>query len=758
MASAIFFGGRRINIPGAYSVIDASALAGLAPGAVGIVALLGEAEGGKPLSVESEFSDATRPETILKRYRSGDLRHAGQFCFAPSTDPAIPGGAQRIVGVKVNPALQSSRTLYDGQLVPIASVDLLSRDWGLFTSQISIEVEAGTNLGKKYTVVFEDKTEIFDDVGASPVLDVIYANLGSGYDNVDVTNTATQFRGAAVKQSKGKLADITQPAAGVLTIVSSNALDITQLVTLYGFNGLDQPIKETLALNGTTPVVGAVVFAGLTGVRMDTAAAGTVTITDVGLFTNATLTTGILSQGLNLLGPNAPAAGVVTIADLTADQPGQLVMVRGLDANGIEVVERFYLATAFTTPVVGTQVFSAIIQMELGFAANANTIQMDVLAFLTSHATFKTTRQVADRLNTLPGFTANSLRRNTFKMVDLDYDPTAQDCQGTLVNIYADLMDFIENMNTRSLYISATRNAAPGALPPANTAGPLYLTGGTEGTTTIAQWQTAINLLKKRRVNIIVPMTNDPAVHALLAFHLIERAGKLRSEANGYIGIGTNAGAGEAKAKIKSQIQLLNTRHISALSQEAKMNNPDTGEAVFYPPHFFGVIAAGMQAGSPIGEPLTHKRPFVSDIRNDNSWSIEDDTEELIDAGLMMAEKVDGVGIRFIRSVTTHLDDDNVVFTEMSANESANTAIFELRRQLELRIGQRGLGGTVANIKGLTYDTLERLVKDEIIVAYKSVSVEQIGDTFPISVEIAPILPINFIPVTVHLVAIRTAA
>jgi hypothetical protein len=244
----------------------------------------------------------------------------------------------------------------------------------------------------------------------------------------------------------------------------------------------------------------------------------------------------------------------------------------------------------------------------------------------------------------------------------------------------------------------------------------------------------------------------------LLAFHLIERAGKLRSEANGYLGVGTNGGAGETKANIKAQIQLLNTRHLSVLSQEVKRSDPDTGESVFYPPHFFGVIAAGMQAGSPIGEPLTRKRPFVSDVRNDNSWSVEDDAEEMIDAGLMMAEKVDGIGIRFVRSVTTHLDDDNVVFTEMSANESANTAIFELRRQLDLRIGQRGLSGSLASIKGLVYDTLERLVKDEIIVAYKSVSVEQIGDTFPVSVEIAPILPINFIPVTVHLVAVRTAA
>ena len=346
MASAIFFGGRRINIPGAYSVIDASALAGLAPGAVGIVALLGTAEGGKPLTVDSAFSDATRPETVLKRYRSGDLRTAGQFCFQPSTDPAIPGGCQRLVGVKVNPATQSALTLYDDQVIPVAAADLLSADWGLFTSQTSIEVANGTNLGKKYTVVFEDKTEIFDDVGASAVLDVLYTSLGIGYNQVNVLNTATQFRGAALKTTNGGDNEITQPvASGVLTIVSSNAGDTTQLVTIYGFDGANVPFKETLALNGTTPVNGAVAPYRVTGVGMSATAVGTVSVTDPGPNPIASLAPGITAQGLILRGANAPAAGVVTITELSADQPGQAVIVRGLDVNGIEVAEWFDMTT-----------------------------------------------------------------------------------------------------------------------------------------------------------------------------------------------------------------------------------------------------------------------------------------------------------------------------------------------------------------------------------------------------------------------------
>ena len=150
-----------------------------------------------------------------------------------------------------------------------------------------------------------------------------------------------------------------------------------------------------------------------------------------------------------------------------------------------------------------------------------------------------------------------------------------------------------------------------------------------------------------------------------------------------------------------------------------------------------------MQAGSAIAEPLTRKRPLVTDIRQDASWTVEDNIESLIDSGLMVYEKVDNVGIRCVRSITTHLADDNAVFTEMSANESANTAIFEFRTRLDRKIGQRGLSGTVAAIKGLSSGILGELIDDEIIVAHRSLQVEQIGDVFPVSVEMSPVLPIN---------------
>ncbi|MCH9837361.1 hypothetical protein K0U83_16985 [bacterium] len=757
MATAIYFNGRRINIPQAATKIDASALASVSPSAVGIVALVGTAEGGKPLTVDETFSDHSNPASVIDTYRSGDLRTAGQLAFNPSADDAVPGGAQKVVAVKVNPATQSTATLPDA--AGVDSVDLTSSDYGQFTEQINISVAAGTTAGKKLSIVFEDTTEVIDNVGGTSIFTALYTPGAAGYSACTGEISSTAFTAAAVKGPDAGLttqrsADI--PAPGVFNVASSNAGDTTQAVTLFGLNAANLAISETVLLNGTTAVQGTTSFYKVLGASLSAAAAGTVTISDFPVTTTLfALAPATVIRGL-LLTTNTPVEGVCTVAidvDTAVD-----VVVRGLSSAGADIAERFDMTAGATTPVVGTVQFSKITQIELGDVAAARSIVINCNAARTLHSVFPTVQKVVDRLNSADGFTAAATVSNptTFLMTDADYAPSLT-LIGSAAGFFADLFAVVTAINGSSNLMTAARNAS-GVAVPANTVGPVFLSGGVEGTPTITEWTAAINLLKKRRVNIIVPLSRDPAVHSVLLSHLVYRAGAGRSEANGYVGIGTAGGAGETLANIKTQIQALSTRHISAISQEFQRNDFDTGLATFYPPYMLAAEAAGMQAGSAIGEPLTRKRPIALDLRNDASWSVEDDASELIDAGAMIAEKVDGLGIRWVRSITTHLADDNVVFTEMSANEAANFCVFELRNALETKVGQRGLAGSAAALKGLANAVLSRLVDDEIIVAYRSLQVDQVGDVFPVSVEVAPVLPINFIPITVHLVAVKIAA
>ena len=753
MATAIFFNGRRLNIPQAVSKVDASALAAVSPAAVGVIALIGTAEGGAPLSVKESESDATQPGKVQDRYRSGDLRTAGLFAFEPSQDELVPGGASKEILVKVNPATQAGTSLPDDNSAD--ALDITSKDWGLFTNQVNLEVAPGTTDGKLYTVVFEGNAESFDNVGGEAIMDVLYTPGAEGYDTMTALINATNFIASATKAVTGleneRSADI--PAPGVLDVVSSAGGDTTQTLIAYGLDGSGDLVTDTISLNGATNAQGTVSFTKVLACRLSAAAVGTITVSNFPVTTTLfSLAPAVLTRGL-LDVTNGPAAGVATVS-IDVDDASDVVLI-GTTSAGASANEVFDM-TSGTTPVVGTVALASIATVLLGDTPAARTVAISINAALTTHAEFTTIAKVVDRLNTLAGFTANALVSNytTFLMVDADYHVAparpAISLIGAAGDFFADLYFAAKTLTEQSQYVNAAR-APAGSLPPANTAAPVYLIGGGEGTTTITEWQAAFKLLEKRRYNILVPLSRDPAVHSLALTHLLAKNGRLKSEANGYVGIGKADGAGETRSELQSQIQALNTRHLAAVSQEVERFDPLTGEATWYPPYILAAIAAGMQAGSAIAEPLTRKIMIATDIRNDPTWDVDDDGSDLIDRGLMMAEKVDGVGIRWLRSITTYLADDNLAFTEVSSNESLITFLYEFRTALDKKIGNRGLPGTVGQIKSLASGVADRLVDEEKIFAHRALQIEQIGDVFPVSIEVALINPVNFIPITVHL-------
>jgi hypothetical protein len=755
MPSSVYFGGRNIVVPGAYSVIDASQLQSTSISSTGIVALVGTAEGGVPLTVDKTY-DLSNPQKAQKQYRSGDLRTASLFAFDPSLDEAVPGGAQMIVPVKVNPATQSIATLADALAAP--SVDLTSVDYGLFTSQINLSVAAGTDRGKLITITFEDVVETFDDVGGLPAFSALYTPSTGGYTTALARVTSTAFIVDATKTATGLVAQRTAniPAPGALRYVSSNAGDTTQSVTVYGLSGTT-PVSETKVLNGVTPVQGTQSFSKVLGTVMSAAAVGTVLVTDSVIPTTLfSLAPAVLTRGVVLL-TNSPVADTTIAVSIDVNAAND-VAVFGLSTTGAIIGDRFDM-TAGTTPVVSADNFRTLSVLCLGDIAGARTITVAARAVSAATATFKTVQRLVDRLNALAGFTATALAvdAGTELVSTLDYSTAVSLL--TTATFSDDLERFIEALNNGSAMVRAARHAGA-SLVPANTASDVYLSGGIEGVVTINQWQAALDLLKKRRVTQIVVLSRDPAIEALLRTHLVWRAGQGRSEANGYVAFGKVDGTGETQANIRTQLQALNTRHLSGVAQECQRFDPLTGEATWYPPYMFDAIAAGQQAGAPVGEPLTHKLINVLDIRNDSTWDVENDQDSLIRAGLMIAEKVDGIGIRWIRSITTYTQDDNVVFGEVSANAADDTAIFEFRRRMERKVGTAGIRGSVGVLKSLALGVLEELVLDGILFSYRpeTLVIEQIGDAFPVSVEWAPVTPISFILVTAHLFIARAAA
>lgn len=769
MPSSIFFSGRLISVPGAYSKVDASGLEQIGLNATGIVAVVGEAVGGIPASAITTLDDyiqVSKPETARSIFRSGPLREVADMLFAPSNDADIPGGAVKVIAMKVNPATQSSATLANSYA---DSLTLTSEDYGAFTSQINISIADGTNQGKLVTITFEDSVEAGDDIGGDVMFKIKYVKPTGGWDTMTAEVASDgDIVCDATRDVAGLDSEITaQPAsASVMTVVSSNAADTTQQIIIYGLDGTGAAVSESITLTGTTSKDGSQSFAKVLGARIVGTTLGTVTVSDDDPATILTIAAGANgSAGLaSAAAMYVSNSAITVVADGTTTKNAMII---GVNATGAVQLEKFVLTG--TTAVVGTASFSEISYIAVGEVEAARTLTWSAEAARADSTVQTNLQKAADFFNAkydavaVGGFVFTlETGLTTLLLSDLDVTTGAGGAVSCLSptepSFYADLYAIITWINTNSSLVTAAK--ASGALggAPSNTTSDVFLSGGVEGTSTFTDWQNALNKLKDIYVNSIVVLTGDPAVHAALSSHCNYMCGIGRKERDGFVGLMNTALTDvPTKTEAKSQIIDLNTRHIRAFAQAIERYNTD-GDREEFPTYYHAAIAAGMQAGSPIGTSLTFKYENILNFRQDSTWNPIDDAEEMIQAGLCFCEYVDGVGRRIVRNITTHLSSNNIAFSEGSVNEAVNYACYTLRTNLERAVGKQGFAGTINATKGEAIGTLGLLKDENIIIASRSLAVDLAVDVLEVSVEIAPIIPINFVPTTIHLVTVAQTA
>jgi len=105
MSQRVLFAGAVLTRPGAATKIDASGFTNFVLSGVGVVGLVGEADGGQP-QVLKTFKNGAQAKSY---YRSGPLVEAAQIAFQPSADPRIQTGASLVVCVKVNNSIAASQ-------------------------------------------------------------------------------------------------------------------------------------------------------------------------------------------------------------------------------------------------------------------------------------------------------------------------------------------------------------------------------------------------------------------------------------------------------------------------------------------------------------------------------------------------------------------------------------------------------------------------------------------------------------------------
>lgn len=862
MATTLFFQGRVTATPGSYSITDPSALETAGLSAKGIVALLGTAEGGIPVTAGMEAADfmiATRPEHVRKLFAAGDLREAGAMLYDASSDSDIQGSPQKVIFMKTNQSTPSSITLSNA----LGQVGIVtSEDYGAATGQIAIS-QATASPGKTLSVVKADQTETATNIGGNNVLNLEYIpSPGLGWETMVAQVVSSGIRAIGTRTDVGEvdqLAAITLATAGTKVTVTATTADANKTATIYGLDTSNIPQRETLTLiNGT--VIGNKTWNRVDGCAMSATPAGAVTIKEA---TGAVLLITQTGQQYRGVIPTATmfVAGQPLSLVLDSGSSTPEVVIWGRNAAGVTISERVVLTGSVWKAT--TSSWSAIDWIVLGQLPAARTLTTGAVAAATSNAVQVTIKQAADYMNARQiagpyGFIMTlEVSNQGFLVADLDLtaalvsdaSPTGVSIYGAAAEFKADLWAVLSFFNTVSQLTSMVKTAfqaeltdvtitpsaatftiSAGTQSAIYTSGPgtaadvqaglvaawnnnpllaarglasakstniveiasamptplaisvgaglataviqtisgvgsvpsnfttTYLTGGSEGVATFTDYQNALNLLKKIRVNSVVVLSPDPAVAAALDAHCAFMCGIGRSERDGFVGI-MNAGLTgvPTKTETKTQITAINSRHIRAYAQA--VDRYDTiGNKVRFMPPFQAVLAAGMQASAAVGTSLTHKYAKVLSIAQDVSWNPIDDSDEMINAGLSFMEAVDGKGIRVVRNVTTWLKDNNLAFIEGSVNEAVNFAVYEFRGAMEVAVGKPGFSGTISAAKGVAGNKLSSLLDENAIVAWQALSLESILDVLEVSVQIAPVIPINFVLSTVHLVTIRQAA
>jgi len=148
MAIKVNFNGASIAKPGAYSQTKVNLSGGFPLSATGVVAIIGEALGGAPGSVDGVQTFTSEDLAALtEKYKSGPIVDAARMLIAPARDNRVANGASLIRVYKTNASTQAQRMLLNA-----ASDDLLllkSLNYGEDENLISVSVANGSSPDNK---------------------------------------------------------------------------------------------------------------------------------------------------------------------------------------------------------------------------------------------------------------------------------------------------------------------------------------------------------------------------------------------------------------------------------------------------------------------------------------------------------------------------------------------------------------------------------------------------------------------------------
>lgn len=163
MAITINFNGASIRKPGVYTKTEVNLTGGFPLAPTGVVAIIGEAEGGAPGSSDGVQTFTSEDiGALVEKYKSGPIVDAARILVAPARDQRVPNGASQIRVWKTNASSQSSLALSNGTTTIF---NLTSANYGEDENLINVTIVAGVvdSDARIITVNKGDTTEVLSE-------------------------------------------------------------------------------------------------------------------------------------------------------------------------------------------------------------------------------------------------------------------------------------------------------------------------------------------------------------------------------------------------------------------------------------------------------------------------------------------------------------------------------------------------------------------------------------------------------------------
>ena len=713
MAIVRTFNGVELVQAGAFSKIVVENLTGFPLEPTGTVGIIGEAIGGRPGVLD--ILQGAQIQDAKARYKSGPIAEAMELLTNPSVDGRVPNGASKVVVYKTNNSTQGGLDLLNEQDTPANIVELVSKNYG---------------------------------------------------DDENQTNV-TVFEGSVADANAQLVGTIDGPftlAGGETLILRVNGANYTFTNTLTGSTAIGAMVTELdtpARWAPSKPVIATANLLNVGRVQLDL---------DTSVVANSKLDYGYMEVDAT--------STIDTILGITGENRGvkgsRIIQIKkgtkqetSLDLGGIDVMSIQYIG-AGTECSLDIQSIAGEIRLQTT-ATGAAADNLDILLEGTDGSPKITLQELADLIDANAAYDASALYFNP------DINANEMDFYSALLIkdvpavLKRDVFDFNNYVSTFSELLDASKvNNAIGAI--AVFSSPLFLTGASDGVSTNTDFADGFNVFLDERINVVVPLISKDkgaltidSINALCNNHVIQASSTLgKSERNAYVSKNTS------KTLLKDAARSLNAKLVSMVGQQVRVLD-NLGNLVWLDPWAAACIAAGMQAGTEVGEPLTYKLLNVNNIRvEDGSWLPIRDADEIVKAGIFAIENIDTGGFRWKVGNTT-FQSDGFYENRVSVQEAGNFVAYDLRSNLEARFtGTKAKTGSAEAVANFIKERMSIYLDADIIVGddlneglgynQKKLRVLIEGNTAKINLSITPVQGIDFILPTIYIQDIRQSA